>query len=249
MLFLLKNIRRKLLTGNKVMTYLFYAIGEIFLVVVGIILAVQVDEYFSEKRDTTRVKGYLSDMIVELAKDTLETKLMIDRLGMVIKEKEWGLKRNEFDPNQTDSLIFMMTPSVSPLRIRNQSYSKIIDEGLITKLRDDSLSNSIREFYKNAGDYMADIIAWERDVSDQMEIVMFTIQNEFEFTVGEDDPRHIPHINAVRAKRVIDFAKRPQTRNNVALDLFVKKVLRKIYLEYVEDSKKLIKHIQKSLKD
>ncbi|MEQ8238647.1 MAG: DUF6090 family protein [Cyclobacteriaceae bacterium] len=46
MLYLLRKIRRKLIsTDNKVVTYLLYAIGEIILVVVGILIAVQIDDW------------------------------------------------------------------------------------------------------------------------------------------------------------------------------------------------------------
>ena len=45
MLFLLRKIRRKLLIDNKVKTYMLYAVGEVFLVVVGILIAVSIDNW------------------------------------------------------------------------------------------------------------------------------------------------------------------------------------------------------------
>lgn len=45
MLFLLRNIRRKMLQNNKVITYLLYATGEIILVVIGILIAVSIDDW------------------------------------------------------------------------------------------------------------------------------------------------------------------------------------------------------------
>lgn len=46
MLFLLRKIRRKLISpDNKAVTYLLYAVGEIFLVVVGILIAVSIDDW------------------------------------------------------------------------------------------------------------------------------------------------------------------------------------------------------------
>ena len=40
-----KNIRQKLASENKTMAYMRYAIGEIFLVVIGILIALQVNNW------------------------------------------------------------------------------------------------------------------------------------------------------------------------------------------------------------
>ncbi|MCK5402270.1 MAG: hypothetical protein KAJ28_11610 [Flavobacteriaceae bacterium] len=50
-----RRIRQKLLTENKVSKYLLYAIGEILLVVIGILLALQVNNW-NEKRKVTIIE-------------------------------------------------------------------------------------------------------------------------------------------------------------------------------------------------
>ena len=45
MLRFFKNIRQQLASENKVMAYLRYAIGEILLVVIGILIALQVNNW------------------------------------------------------------------------------------------------------------------------------------------------------------------------------------------------------------
>ena len=49
MLRFFRHFRQQLLTGNQVSKYLLYAIGEIFLVVIGILIALQVNNW-NEKR-------------------------------------------------------------------------------------------------------------------------------------------------------------------------------------------------------
>ncbi|MBC2840086.1 hypothetical protein [Robiginitalea sp. SC105] len=51
MLRLFRQIRRRLLSGNKFSKYLLYAVGEILLVVIGILIALQLDD-LNEKRNT-----------------------------------------------------------------------------------------------------------------------------------------------------------------------------------------------------
>ena len=69
MLFLLRNIRRKLLTRNKVITYLLYAVGEIFLVVVGILIAVQIDNWNDNRKKNEQIRGILMQVSSELELD------------------------------------------------------------------------------------------------------------------------------------------------------------------------------------
>lgn len=66
MLFLLRNIRRKLLSrDNKVISYMLYAVGEIFLVVVGILIAVQIDDWNQHRKDQKKEKELLKSLNAE----------------------------------------------------------------------------------------------------------------------------------------------------------------------------------------
>ena len=69
MLFLLRQIRRKLLTNNKVTTYLLYAIGEIFLVVVGILIAVQIDDWNANRINQSKERAILKNLQHEFTKN------------------------------------------------------------------------------------------------------------------------------------------------------------------------------------
>ena len=56
MIKLFRKIRKRLLTENKFSKYLVYAIGEILLVMIGILLAFQVDSWNDQrKRDLLEI--------------------------------------------------------------------------------------------------------------------------------------------------------------------------------------------------
>jgi len=68
-----RNSRKQFLTDNKFSKYLIYAIGEIILVVIGILIAVQVNDW-NEQRKVARIsKTYLQKMILEL--ETTKTRM------------------------------------------------------------------------------------------------------------------------------------------------------------------------------
>ena len=57
-----KNIRQKLASENKVMAYLRYAIGEIILVVIGILIALQVNNWNSARIEKNKESVYLKNI-------------------------------------------------------------------------------------------------------------------------------------------------------------------------------------------
>lgn len=70
MIKIFRNVRKKLLNEGKTSSYLKYAIGEIVLVMIGILLALQINNWNEDsKKRTLRVK-YLSSLIEDLKQDT-----------------------------------------------------------------------------------------------------------------------------------------------------------------------------------
>ena len=76
MIKLFRNIRKKLAAENKVMAYLRYAIGEILLVVIGILIALQINNW-NEKRKQSELKTvYISRLISDIQQDTLNVQII-----------------------------------------------------------------------------------------------------------------------------------------------------------------------------
>ena len=66
-----RQLRQRLLTENKLSRYLFYAIGEIILVVIGILLALQIDSWRQDQINLSLRKSYIASFKRDLAADTL----------------------------------------------------------------------------------------------------------------------------------------------------------------------------------
>ncbi|MBK7870783.1 MAG: hypothetical protein IPJ74_08900 [Saprospiraceae bacterium] len=62
MLRFFRNIRRRLLDSGSLRKYLVYAIGEIFLVMVGILLALQVNNWNKDRLDRQRENQFLNQI-------------------------------------------------------------------------------------------------------------------------------------------------------------------------------------------
>ena len=72
MISLFKKIRKVLIEQNKISRYLAYALGEILLVVIGILIALQVNNWNEEKKIRTFEKGILQLLDQNLAYDAFD---------------------------------------------------------------------------------------------------------------------------------------------------------------------------------
>jgi hypothetical protein len=64
-----RKIRQRLLTENKFSKYLIYAIGEIVLVVIGILIALQINNWNQKKTERKVEQGYISSLIEDTKTD------------------------------------------------------------------------------------------------------------------------------------------------------------------------------------
>lgn len=79
MIKLFRNTRRKLLSENKFSKYLAYAIGEIFLVVVGILIALWINNENQERIYEKKAEVILKEIQRDLKKDIESSKKVINR--------------------------------------------------------------------------------------------------------------------------------------------------------------------------
>ena len=64
-----RKIRKKILSENKFSKYLLYAIGEIVLVVIGILIALQINNWNEDRFMRITVNRYLSSLVNDLKED------------------------------------------------------------------------------------------------------------------------------------------------------------------------------------
>lgn len=80
MIKLFRNIRKKLLEQGKTTSYLKYAIGEIVLVVIGILIALSINNWNENQKKLKIKQRYIENLIVDITKDTMQlnSQLMVN---------------------------------------------------------------------------------------------------------------------------------------------------------------------------
>ena len=71
MLKIFRKVRHNMIKNNKVTAYILYAIGEIILVMIGILLALQVNNWSEEKKHRSELNNILRTISYDLETDTL----------------------------------------------------------------------------------------------------------------------------------------------------------------------------------
>ena len=88
MLIFFRRIRKGLLGNGATSKYLLYAIGEIALVVVGILIALQINNW-NEERKFTKTEAYtLNEILSNLEEDADQMKLIVERRNNAEKSSE-----------------------------------------------------------------------------------------------------------------------------------------------------------------
>ncbi len=73
-----RNIRRKLLSEGKTGKYLKYAVGEIILVVIGILIALQINNWNIDQKNRKKEQAYLKEIRNNVRQDSLKLIKVLD---------------------------------------------------------------------------------------------------------------------------------------------------------------------------
>jgi hypothetical protein len=135
-------IRQRLITENRVSRYLLYALGEILLVVIGILIALQVNNWNEERKQRQVEKKYFFNLKNDLYTDIERLEYMMG-ISQTKVEAAKKIKQNadqdsvgslfEFSKDMMD-LIF-----VDEFRPNQNTYEEMKSSGNFSSMRNDSL--------------------------------------------------------------------------------------------------------------
>ncbi|WP_426429582.1 DUF6090 family protein [Winogradskyella sp. HB-48] len=101
-----RKIRQSLLSENKFSKYIIYAIGEIILVVIGILIALQINNWNENRKSRNQEKLYLNRLLSENKEDLETFKNSVIDLEKGIETVE-SLSKALNNENSSDSLLVL----------------------------------------------------------------------------------------------------------------------------------------------
>ena len=143
-----RKIRQKMLTENKFKKYLIYAIGEIILVVIGILIALQVNNWNENRKNNKVEENYLISLKdeFEFNKQNLTTTVNLNNrnanFGLQIL-KHTGPLEPEINNKTFDSLLVSTIGYEVEFRPRNEIINELISSGKIALINNSTLRTEL----------------------------------------------------------------------------------------------------------
>ena len=147
MLLFLKKVRRQIITDNKVGRYLLYALGEICLVVIGILIALKINNWNTEqiqKDDARKSYENIKRQIDDDQKGLAEAKAVNTYLTRAYEyANKIILSGNQ---NKTDSLaiIAMGLSQYSDFHRSAAIYETLVNSGDLKLLKNDEITGALQ---------------------------------------------------------------------------------------------------------
>ena len=150
MLRFFRQFRQRLLTQNKFSKYLLYAVGEILLVVIGILIALQIDNWNDWRKDRQQSLIYLANL-----KQDFENHIEV--INATIEELETTKKSAKFIDDfisgklvalDTFELISSLNRAafIINLKLQNSTWDEIISTGDLNLISNRLLKSRVAHF-------------------------------------------------------------------------------------------------------
>jgi len=149
-----RKIRQNLVSESKFSKYLVYAIGEIVLVVIGILIALQINNANEARKNRLKEISYLNNLKEDIKSDSLYLegswfKNVPRKIAGLEKAKNYY--KNNMIPYDTIQFIndvsFGGRYGVGELTVNNRTYQELVSTGSISLISDNELRLRIGDYY------------------------------------------------------------------------------------------------------
>ncbi|WP_282043653.1 hypothetical protein [Winogradskyella flava] len=241
-----RKIRQNLLSENKFSKYLLYAIGEITLVVIGILVAVQINAWYQKRTLKINEINTLSQLNIDLKENHKELSEMYEMIEASNVSGEKILDHLKYRNEVTDSLRYW---------IEEFNISNIFNNANTTYK---NLENSENNIISNDSLRLRITLMYEKDFANvHKREAMFYTEHYTNYKNGllknfKTGPVFYQWLEkaTLEVNTPIDFndLKRNETYKNAMVELYNFRLLRLHWLKSsLEDLENLIKDIEKEI--
>lgn len=149
MIIFFKKIRQNLLSDGKIGKYLKYAVGEIILVVIGILLALQINNWNEQRKANKQELQLLRQLQVDVNSNLDEVMELTKRLNINkqgIDSLIAGMNKKNYD--LMFSIFLSQTLRKSDFKYASSGYN-LMQNGKVTLISDGVVLKSVLNIYEN----------------------------------------------------------------------------------------------------
>jgi hypothetical protein len=171
-----RKIRKKMADDNKPLKYARYAIGEIVLVVIGILIALQINNWNEAKKNYQIEQDFFRDVLDDFQKDRSEMVNNIEFFENRIEQLRWLLYKVRHP--KEDLYIFEFREHIEPLYYDMPpiSYSSAFEaaksSGTFEKIKNKDILKTLTQYYTEFSEIDALLKSTLRIIEGQLEPIM-----------------------------------------------------------------------------
>ena len=184
-----RRIRKKLADDNKPMKYMRYAIGEILLVMIGILLALQVNNWNEERKSKKIEKDVLASLSVDIKRDysLLQEIDSLYKIDIEDLNKAHDLINKDHHTMEESLNLKYFGVTLFDFNPRRTTYDEMINSGKIYNLSNKILLENIIDYYE----LIEGLIYETRQSRTEFKAVFYGPHlNTFWLTHNYSDPKH-----------------------------------------------------------
>jgi len=150
-----RRIRQKMLSENKFHKYLLYAIGEIILVVIGILIALSINNWNEGRKERIVEQNYLRRLLIDLESDfkilTFSKGLSQARINQIQMLNNVSEYSKQGDKNSEQIVISIEKVTWrSYLPLSKIVYNELLNSGKMSLIQSEKLRNVLSNYYADA---------------------------------------------------------------------------------------------------
>lgn len=205
MLNFLRKLRRKEMKGTR---YVKYALGEIILVVIGILIALSINNWNEENRSREQLLGYLVGIEKNLQSDTVNIRIINTRYKEANRNASIYMEHLMKDQYPTNVLANAIIAFGEKYVVIDQSgFESLKNSGYISKLQGSDLETALFKYYN-----------YYQTVRD-MEVSYNNFIEKMEAKIFDRSSRE-----TIDAMKFLNFGATETFRTSVPLDQVVKSI-------------------------
>ena len=179
-----RKIRQKLLSENKFSKYLIYAIGEIVLVVVGILIALAINNWNEQKKNDEAESEYYCRILQDLELDKQKINEIIATYDNRIRVSKEILLELDSGKNDKNFLLnkFLIAFRGEAFVPRNVTFQDMVSSGNIRLIKDSEIKNSLIQFYSELENKVSHL---QQNSDENSKQAFSLINSSIEFGISE----------------------------------------------------------------
>jgi len=233
---------------NKTGKYIKYAIGEIVLVMVGILLALQVNNWNQKKQNLTTMEQFLLEFKEELRYNIKDLNLELIFVEKQLEQKQNLLKNKRLDTIPLDTLENHITAryvnlAYNPMPLKRFENSQLTEYG-----KYNSIFIQLQQFFGFQWPRLEKFTIWQNNEVDAEDAFWRHEQNSYELKLDSEGDTFI-NDSITRKKALIELIKTPLVRNMLKADYSRKKDIKNFISNFKGTAENRFKKINKILDD